>query len=315
MSNAAKKEEQKPKEEPKSLVTKLAEIMGLIDRIAKNGRNDHHNYDYATEADIAEAVRGHMAERHIIMTPDVVDMQWAEKPGSKMRIATLKVLFTVRDGDTREEMKFHIYGQGEDAGDKATYKAMTGAEKYALLKLFLIPTGHDPEKDTENRYHPKKDEAPTQQAAAQTATPGEVPHPHGSKDLTVGFAKSKGRCLCELDARDLTFYLQAATRAVNDPAKERFKKNNEAWLSWVQKFAAAKAFAAQQATPAPRQAELAVGSAPANNDDEALELLAQEFDMTKARIQLRARGILNKTAGFTQEDINTLRAALQAVPA
>ena len=36
-------------------------------------------------------------------------------------------------------------GEGADAGDKAPYKAMTGALKYALLQSFLLGTGDDPE--------------------------------------------------------------------------------------------------------------------------------------------------------------------------
>src|SRR5262249_31856915 len=36
-------------------------------------------------------------------------------------------------------------GEGLDGGDKAPYKAMTGALKYALLQSFLLATGDDPE--------------------------------------------------------------------------------------------------------------------------------------------------------------------------
>jgi hypothetical protein len=38
-----------------------------------------------------------------------------------------------------------VAGQGLDVGDKAPYKAMTGALKYALLQSFLLATGDDPE--------------------------------------------------------------------------------------------------------------------------------------------------------------------------
>lgn len=39
------------------------------------------------------------------------------------------------------------YGDGLDSGDKATGKAMTYADKYALLKAYKILTGDDPDKD------------------------------------------------------------------------------------------------------------------------------------------------------------------------
>lgn len=134
----------------KSLVKKLAEVMGEVERVSKSGRNDFHRYDYATEADIVASVRGAMAKRSLMLMPSVEHTEWKEIPrknGGADRLATLTVLFTVLDGDSGEQMSFRVLGEGQDAGDKATYKALTGATKYALLKLFLIPTGDDPEQD------------------------------------------------------------------------------------------------------------------------------------------------------------------------
>lgn len=39
------------------------------------------------------------------------------------------------------------YGDGIDTGDKATGKAMTYADKYALMKAYKISTGDDPDKE------------------------------------------------------------------------------------------------------------------------------------------------------------------------
>jgi hypothetical protein len=47
--------------------------------------------------------------------------------------------------DSGEEIVAKVAGQGLDSGDKAPYKAMTGALKYALLQSFLLATGDDPE--------------------------------------------------------------------------------------------------------------------------------------------------------------------------
>ena len=43
-----------------------------------------------------------------------------------------------------------VAGEGADVGDKAPYKAMTGALKYALLQSFLLSTGDDPEDEHAN---------------------------------------------------------------------------------------------------------------------------------------------------------------------
>ena len=53
--------------------------------------------------------------------------------------------YTFIDVDTAEEITVKTAGEGLDSGDKAPYKAMTGALKYALLQSFLLATGDDPE--------------------------------------------------------------------------------------------------------------------------------------------------------------------------
>jgi len=55
--------------------------------------------------------------------------------------------YTFTDVDGGEEITTKVAGQGLDAGDKAPYKAMTGALKYALLQSFLLATGDDPEEE------------------------------------------------------------------------------------------------------------------------------------------------------------------------
>lgn len=135
----------------RQLVAKLAKIMAQIKYVPKRGRNEFHKYDYATEADIAEVVRHGLAEAEIMMVPSVREVaveSITKQKGGVDRLVRLVVDFTVTDGVG--SISFTVVGEGQDSGDKASYKAMTGATKYALLKLFLIPTGDDPEKDSES---------------------------------------------------------------------------------------------------------------------------------------------------------------------
>ena len=153
-----------------SLFGKLSEVMGLVERVPKTGHNKFHGYDYATEADITSAVRSAMASRKLIMVPNVQQSEWSEVvtgAGKKERLCTLTVRFDVHDGESGESLSFVVLGQGQDSGDKATYKAMTGATKYALLKLFLIPTGDDPE----NEDAPAKAAPPPPAGAAVAEAP------------------------------------------------------------------------------------------------------------------------------------------------
>ena len=134
----------------KQLVKKLAEVMMQVKYIPKNGYNEFNRYKYATEADVNEKVREELAKRNVIMIPSVKSHQIREhvnRKGNTEYIATVEVEFTFMDGDTGETISFTTYGEGQDAGDKGTYKAITGAQKYALMKAFMIPTGDDPEAD------------------------------------------------------------------------------------------------------------------------------------------------------------------------
>lgn len=132
------------------LVKKLAKVMDEVKYIQKRGFNKFHKYKYATESDVSEKVREVLAEQNVVMLPDVVEHTSREHKnlkGNTEYIATVKVKFTFVDGETGEQLSIHSVGEGQDSGDKAVYKAITGAQKYALMKAFMIPTGDDPEAD------------------------------------------------------------------------------------------------------------------------------------------------------------------------
>jgi hypothetical protein len=139
---------------PANLVEKLCAVMAQVERVPKNGHNAFFGYDYAIEADITEAVRSALARYGVMLIPSVAKAEWRDvqtKNGGAERLVTLTIHFTATDGTSKIE--FDILGEGQDKSDKATYKAMTGANKYALLKLFQIPTGDDPEAEADEKPH------------------------------------------------------------------------------------------------------------------------------------------------------------------
>lgn len=241
---------------PASLVRKLATVMGAVERVAKNGKNTFHGYAYATEADITQAVRAEMATQGVMMIPTVEKVEWTgveTNGGKKERLCTLHVLFTVLDSDSDSSLRFTIIGQGQDAGDKASYKAMTGATKYALLKLFLIPTGDDPEDEKAPKNIPApagvaalKSQVVKPPAKAAASTPahwetGEPP-PHTDDDVPAesyvnesrggqrthqdiemgNFGRAKGAKLSTLSDDDLSFYRNACKKTLSDATKAQY---------------------------------------------------------------------------------------------
>lgn len=146
-----------------NLIGKISEVMKNVKYIQKTGYNSFHRYNYATEADVNEKVREEFSRLNVIMIPDIKDVSIREhitNKGNREYITSVKIEFKIMDGDSEEIISFMGHGEGQDAGDKGIYKAITGAQKYALMKALMIPTGDDPEGDS------KVDErnAPTKEA-------------------------------------------------------------------------------------------------------------------------------------------------------
>lgn len=146
-----------PAPTPKTtLAAKLAAIMLDLESVPKRGYNDFHKYAYATEADITEAVRGKLAAAGIAVN---IATTGEPKMHGDLMLVPMRMSFIDSSG---EIFTSDWWGAGSDKGDKALYKAYTGALKYWLLKNLLLPTGDDPEADS------KTDE----RAAASEATSG-----------------------------------------------------------------------------------------------------------------------------------------------
>lgn len=133
----------------RTLASKLAEVMAAVGRIPKRGYNDHFKYKFATESDVADRIRRELAERNVILIPAVTECVRHEmgktSSGAVKALTELKMTFTFRDGDSGESITTPWLGSGIDTEDKGVPKAMTSGEKYFLLKMFLIPTGDDPD--------------------------------------------------------------------------------------------------------------------------------------------------------------------------
>lgn len=144
---------------PKTLVQKLCEVMAAVGYTQKTGWNEAQKYHYVTEADIAEKIRPELAKRGVIIFPTMVsntrtklERNYFDKFDKCMKTkeswaVDVLMRWTVVDGDSGEMFVCEIPGCSESPGDKGVYVAITGSEKYLLMKLFLLPTGDDPEDD------------------------------------------------------------------------------------------------------------------------------------------------------------------------
>jgi hypothetical protein len=134
----------------KNLAIKMIRIMGDASYIQKTGYNSFHRYKYATESDVASAFAKALKDHNVFMFSSILERScetYKTRGNKDAFLITVKLQVTFVDGDSGESYTGTFYGDGSDSDDKGIYKAITGAQKYALMKTFLVETGDDPERD------------------------------------------------------------------------------------------------------------------------------------------------------------------------
>jgi hypothetical protein len=127
---------------------KLADAISDVERIGKDGKNQHFKYTYTSAEQVYRVIRGPLLDHGLVVIPEAVDYNTAGDLG------TVKLRLRIVDTETGETIEAQWFGEGQDKGDKAVYKAVTGGMKTWLKHLFLLPADDDPEAD------PATDKAP-----------------------------------------------------------------------------------------------------------------------------------------------------------
>lgn len=151
----------------KELLTALQAAAMEVGYVQKKGRNDFQNYNYVTESDVVAQTREALLNNDIVMIPSVEDVSHDEYGNTN-----IIVLYTVHHTASGQNLTFKMAGAGNDrnskgVGDKGIYKALTGCNKYALLKALQLATGDDPENEKEEPVKSAPQTAPKAAGAAQ----------------------------------------------------------------------------------------------------------------------------------------------------
>lgn len=122
--------------------------MSEIGPVAMTGMNQEHKYKYASDEDLMRAVQPVLARNGLALVPVAMtaehhDIGKTSSGAPKIR-CDLSITYRLLHV-SGESIDIAGYGQGWDMGDKAGYKAQTGALKYVLRTMFAIPVGNDPE--------------------------------------------------------------------------------------------------------------------------------------------------------------------------
>lgn len=135
-------------EKTSKIAAALHQVMQKVSYVQKDATNDFHKYKYASEAALLAALRPAMIEAGLILIPSVSMVKNIDDYGN----THIEMEYTLvhKDGEVWP-FPIRAAGAGNDrakngaVGDKGVYKAITGANKYLLFKLFQIETGDDPE--------------------------------------------------------------------------------------------------------------------------------------------------------------------------
>jgi hypothetical protein len=173
----------------KNLLTAMNAIMSEVGYVQKGKKNAFHGYKYAGEADLLEALRPALVKHGLLLIPSTDGAPVIDEHGNTHVVMSYTLAHT--SGEVWPH-PLRMAGCGGDknkngVGDKGTYKAITGANKYLLFKLFQIETGDDPERD--GAADDSEPAQPAPPAPAQRAAPPPAPaaayiliNPHDQKD-------------------------------------------------------------------------------------------------------------------------------------
>jgi hypothetical protein len=117
------------------LYKKILAVQKVLEPLEKNGWNDFQKYRYSTAGDVLLPVQRTCNEQGLIVLADCIESKI--EPGR----ASVIMRLTVTDSETGESLSVTAPGYAEDyswkdnrpSGDKAVYKAITGATKYAIV--------------------------------------------------------------------------------------------------------------------------------------------------------------------------------------
>lgn len=127
-----------------SIHAKLWEIQKELEPVRKNGFNSFHKYKYVTKEDILASIAPLCSKHEVAHYVSVVDSAVVDG-GASVKVE----LHLVDAAEAQSVITVSAPGFALDKnGDKAVYKAITGASKYAYMQAFGLSTDDDPENDS-----------------------------------------------------------------------------------------------------------------------------------------------------------------------
>ena len=226
------------------------------------------SYKAVGEADVLAAVKPLEKKYGVYSYPvnrEVIESKVSESQGDGYTKYTyferIKVTYRfVNIDDTKEFIDIVSYGDGIDPSDKSVGKAMTYADKYALLKAYKIMTGEDPDQDpsdpgSDNGYQsqaPTKPQSPQKpqskpQGTQSQAKPSSAPSASANAPSDEPMASQKQNEFVQRILSEKAVTADMAMREVGiDYTKPLTRKQASALIDWLLKQKSKSADAPKQ---------------------------------------------------------------------
>ena len=116
--------------------------------VKKDKKNEFNKYSYLSEAKYKELFTKLLSENGLELSASCVEEREIQTGSKSMGCGRIVVWdFTLSDVDTGFTETMRSIAEGWDSGDKAIYKAHTGALKYFLANTFMVASGDEVEND------------------------------------------------------------------------------------------------------------------------------------------------------------------------
>ena len=137
-------------------------VMRDVGYVPKSGWNSNQKYPFRGIEQIYNVVHPLLCKHGVYSTSEILDASYEVEGKRSLAILKMRYTYWAADGSS---VYTEVVGEGDcHSGDKANNKAMSAADKYALMQLLKIPTEdlEDSDRSTPDHKAPVTDKAAPQ---------------------------------------------------------------------------------------------------------------------------------------------------------
>lgn len=228
----------------------ISSVMAELESVTKDGKNAMQGYSFTSEAMVANTLRPLMAKHGLSLVPHnvlITNSSVVTTKNATMQRVQISATYLLLH-KSGESLTITVPGEGMDSLDKSIPKALTMCLKYALLQIFCVGRGDDPDDGKGYESHSgnlgdfhvaigmlDSSEILSENAAARAAAtePSAARQPIDVSPAPIyilKYGKYKGQAITQVDNSYLDWLIKETQEELKDPEKANFKSSNDVKL-------------------------------------------------------------------------------------